>query len=82
MIDRQIDCFDNQHHVKMWKHYDDLFNVNFSFNEFVSRTERNLDFDFIIIYTCLFINHVNDKFFWFENVIFDKHFCSQIVNNV
>ena len=47
----------------MRKHHNRRFNVNISFNEFVSKMRKNLDFDFIIIYIYIFIYHVDDKIF-------------------
>ena len=49
-------------------------NINLSSNKLASRSSYNINRNAIIINSCFLINYINNDFFKFNNIIFNKYF--------
>ena len=58
----------------MRKHENKCFNIDLSSNKLVSKSSYNINRDIIIINSYFLINYINNNFFKFNNVIFNKYF--------
>ena len=58
------------------------FNIDLFSNKLVLRLSYNINRDTITINSYFLINYINNNFFEFNNIIFNKHFNTQVIDNI
>ena len=66
----------------MRRHKNRYFNINLSSNKLVSRSSYNIYYNIIIINSCFLIDYINNDFFESNNIIFNKYFNTQVIDNI
>ena len=66
----------------MRRHENRYFNIDLSSNKLVSRSSYNINYDIIIINSYFLINYINNNFFKLNNIIFNKYFNTQIIDDI
>ena len=58
----------------MRRHENRYFNIDLSSNKLASKSSYNINRDAITINSYFLINYINNNFFRFNNIIFNKYF--------
>ena len=66
----------------MRKHENRYFDIDLFSNKLVSRSSYNINRDAITINSYFLINYINNDFFKFNNIIFNKYFNTQIIDDI
>ena len=66
----------------MRRHENRYFNIDLSSNKLVSRSSYNINRDAIIINSYFLIDYINNDFFRLNNVIFNKYFNTQVIDDM
>ena len=66
----------------MRRYENKYFNIDLSSNKLVSRSSYNINYDIIIINSYFLINYINNNFFKLNNIIFNKYFNTQIIDDI
>ena len=66
----------------MRRHENKYFDIDLSSNKLASRSSYNINRNAIIINSCFLINYINNNFFELNNVIFNKYFDTQVIDNI
>ena len=66
----------------MRKYENRYFNIDLSSYKVVSRSSYNINYNAITINSYFLINYINNDFFKLNNIIFNKYFNTQIIDDI
>ena len=66
----------------MRRHENRYFDINLFSNKLVLRSSYNINRNAIIINSYFLIYYINNDFFRLNNIIFNKHFNTQVIDDM